>query len=111
MAHRFSDQPPEEKLRAEFHQAMLELYNVAARRGYRATRFRTMVEEWGGVETAKRLLAKPGVQDGLMRLWELDLLEHSTEAIVLQDRFRRLFTEEELEEARSRLEQFGFFSE
>ncbi len=45
-----------------------------------------------------------------MRLWELKLLDHSMEATVLQERFRSLFTEVELQEARWRLEELGFFS-
>jgi len=94
---------------AEFHQAMMEVYKVAKDHGYYATYFKGMIDEYGGVEVAKRLLAKQGIQSGLMRLRELDLLDHSMEAAVLQERFRSLFTEAEVQEARRRLEQLGLF--
>jgi len=95
---------------AEFHRAMMDVYEAAQARDYYATYFKGMIDEYGGVEAAKRLLAKREIQSGLMRLWELSLLDHSMEAAVLQERFRSLFTEVELQEARWRLEQLGFFS-
>jgi hypothetical protein len=96
-------------LEAEFHQVMMEVYEVVKTHEYYATYFKRMIDEHGGVEAAKRLLAKREIQSGLMRLWELDLLNHSMEAAVLQDRFRPLFTEAEVQEAWRRLEQLGFF--
>ncbi len=98
------------KLEAEFHQAMIEVYEVAKDYGYYATYFKRMIDEHGGVEAAKRLLAKREIQSGLMRLRELDLLGHSMEEAVLQERFRSLFSEAQIQEARWRLEQLGFFS-
>lgn len=69
--------------------------------------FRRMIEEHGAVEAAKRLLATREVQTGLMRLWELKALSKSMEAIVIQECFRPLFTDEEIAEARRRLEELG----
>jgi transposase-like protein len=105
-----NSKPPQDEanLKAKFHEAMLEIYRVAAEHGYYATRFRQLVDNRGGVGAARWLLAKEGVQEGLTKLWELGLLEHSTEAIMLQERFRPLFTESELQEARRRLESLGF---
>jgi len=60
------------------------------------------------VGAAKWLLAKEDVQAGLTKLWELGLLEHSMEATVLQEGFRSLFTDAELQEARQPLEALGF---
>jgi len=97
-------------LEAEFHQAMMEVYEVAKTHDYYATYFKRMIDEHGGVEAAKRLLAERKIQSGLMRLWELNLLKHSMEEAVLQERFRPLFTEAEMQEARGRLEQLDFFS-
>jgi len=96
-------------LEAEFHQAMMEVYEVAKTHDYYATYFKRMIDENGGVKAAKTLLAKREIQSGLMRLWELNLLDHSMEAAVLQERFSLLFTEAEVQEARRRLEQLGFF--
>ena len=68
-----------------------------------------MVDEHGGVEAAKRLLRANQPQAGLYRLWELKLLNSSTEALVLKERYRILFTAGEIAEAHRRLEELGFF--
>lgn len=65
-------------------------------------------EEYGGVETASRLLAKKEPQTGLFRLWELGLLHESMEAHVVNEKFQALFTEEERAEAQRRLEDLGY---
>lgn len=48
-----------------FDAAMLDTYYAAARLGYRPTRFLEMVQTYGGVETAHRLLATGRVTVGL----------------------------------------------
>ena len=93
----------------EFHGAMLGVYGQARALGYNATRFLQMVDELGGLQAAKHLLAKPGVQSGLAWLWEHGRLDISMEALVLQERFRSLFTEPEQAEAHRRLEELGYF--
>ncbi len=84
-------------------------YEAARQRGYVATYFLQMLEEHGGLETAKRLLAKSEPQAGLFELWRLDLLHESMEAVALQDKFKALFTDAELAEAHRRLEELGYF--
>lgn len=86
-------------------------YETARERGYIATYFLQMLEEHGGLETARRLLAKPEAQQGLFELWDRGLLDISMEAVILQDRFRSLFTEVELSEAHRRLEALNYFTE
>lgn len=54
------------------------------------------------------VFAKPGIQEGLMKLWELGLLDQSMEALVIQDRFQPLFTKAEIQEARRRLTELGY---
>lgn len=93
----------------DFRRGMVAVYAVAAEHGYRATYFMRMVDEHGGVEAAKRLLACETIQSGLMSLWDLHLLGHSMEALVLQERFRELFTDIQLREARRRLEELHYF--
>jgi hypothetical protein len=85
-------------------------YEAARKRGYLATYFLQMLEEHGGKETAKRLLAKSEPQTGLFELWQLGLLHESMEAVVLQEKFKVLFTDEELAEAHRRLEELGYFN-
>jgi hypothetical protein len=96
-------------LEAEFTGALRGTYEAARQRGYVATYFLQMLEEHGGVKTAKRLLAKSEPQTGLFELWNLGLLHESMEAVVLQDKFKELFTDGDLAEARRRLEELGYF--
>ncbi len=51
-------------------------------------RFYQMIDEYGVVEAAKRLLATKEIQTGLMRLWEMKSLSESMAAQVLEERFR-----------------------
>lgn len=95
-------------LEREFHRAMLGVYEQARDLGYPATRFKQMIDEYGGVQTAKRLLAKSGLQSGLVWLWEHQALDISMEALVLQECFQVLFSAAELVEARQRLEGLGY---
>ena len=55
-------------LEAEFHEAMLDVYEAARAHDYHATYFKRMIDEYGGVGAARRLLAKGDIQSGLMRL-------------------------------------------
>jgi hypothetical protein len=96
-------------LEAEFTQAIEKTIEAAKARNYIPTYFMQMVGEYGGVETAKRLLASRDPQVGLFELYHRDLLDESMEAVVLQAKFRPLFTEKELAEAHRRLEELGYF--
>jgi len=97
------------RLEAEFDQAMRDIYHRALSECcYRATRFLQLVGERGGVAAAKQLLRSPGLPQGLTKLWELGRLDLSMEALILQDRWAGLFTEEEIAVARKRLQDLGF---
>ena len=96
------------KLADEFHQAMVSIYHVAAEHGYRASYFLRMVNEHGGLAAAKRLLSASESQSGLTRLWELGRLHISMEALVLQDRWESLFSDDERRKARERLEAYEY---
>ena len=66
-----------------------------------------MVEEHGGLETAKRLLHSPATQYGFEKLWECDCLMITMEYQVIQSRWATLFTVDEVEIARKRLRDYG----
>ena len=83
---------------------------AAKEHGYNPTFFIQMLAEYGGVETAKRLLVKTEPQTGLFELWHLGLLHESMESIVLQEKFHSLFSAAELAEAHQRLDDLGYFS-
>lgn len=96
-------------LESDFERDMRKIYEIAHENGYVAHYFLQMLDEHGGVETAKRLLLADQPQTGLYKLWELKLLNSSTEALVLKERYRSLFTEAEIAEARKRLDELGYF--
>jgi hypothetical protein len=102
-----SQENPSMSLENEFHHAMIGVADFANQHQF-GIRFRQMIDEFGAVETAKRLLASREVQTGLMKLWELRSLDKSMEALVVQPCFHPLFCNEQIEEARSRLDELGY---
>ena len=93
-------------VRRDFDQAMMLIYVQAKQQaGYTATRFHQMLTEYGGVETARRLL--PRMSDGFEELWRRSRLDLTVEALVLEPRWDDLFSEEEREMARRRLRDCG----
>jgi len=97
-------------LEAEFTHALEGTVEAAKARGYIPTYFMQMLSELGGVETAKRLLAKSEPQTGLFELWNLGILQESMEAVICDNpRFHPLFTATEISEAHRRLEELGYF--
>ena len=90
-------------LQSQFDQAMLNIYEEAEKLGYRPTRFLQMVHELGGRQTAQRLLGGNATSSGFERLWEMGRPDLTVEYLVLQEPWRRLFTEDELKEAERRL--------
>ena len=67
-----------------------------------------MVQQHGGVAAAKRLLFSPVAQSGLTKLWERERLDISMEALVVQERWKPLFSDAERQTARERLQAFGY---
>lgn len=90
-----------------FTNRMRQICDDAARRcpGYYPTRFRQMVESCGGDfhETASRMLESGLIQKGLWTLAKHDALDVSMEAIVLQEPWRREFSDADLKAAEWRL--------
>ena len=96
-------------LEQEFHRAMFEAYKRAkSEYRYNATRFLQMLDEHGGVSTAHILLQAEGVSEGYIALWERGGLEITVESLVLNPRWKSLFSPEELQTARRRLQKYDF---
>lgn len=94
-------------LAREFDAAMFSIYERAwSEARYRATRFLQMLNEHGGIETANRLL--PTMSEGFAELWNRKRLDLTMEALILQPRWRPLFTPEQLELAEKRLRDCGY---
>lgn len=91
-----------------FDQEMLRIYEEAKEFDYYPSYFLRMVVDRGGLSTARHLLSGGQLSDGFVRLWEEGRLDLSVEAVALQDRWRGLFTHEELAEAKRRLDGVGY---
>ncbi len=100
-----------QQLEAQFHEAMLRIYEEAAKLGYRPTYFMKMVQSSGGVEAARSLLGTKAPADGFTRLWELDRLDLSVEAVALKSEYHELFSAEQLASAAQRLSEYGYTKE
>ena len=92
-----------------FHNEMLEIYrNAKEECSYSATRFLQMVANDGGLKTAKLLLATKAPSDGFTKLWECGRLDLTVENLVIQAKYKDLFTAEEIIVAEERLRAYGF---
>jgi serine/threonine protein kinase len=103
------ESPAEMATQEEFHKAMINLYDRTRREsGYVATRFIRLVSQQGGLAAARMLLASSSPSEGFTALWERRRLDLSLEALVLDQRYRHLFTAPELETAANRLREYGY---
>jgi hypothetical protein len=93
----------------QFHRAMVAIYETAKRDlGYNATRFLQMISEQGGLAAARQLLWSDQPSDGFTTLWSHHRLDLTVEAHVLKPDYESLFTETDREQARQRLELYGW---
>jgi hypothetical protein len=112
--------PSASALEREFHGDMLDIFRLAGEatrqlrpdgtvvRGYWASYFLRGVRNHGGPEYARQLLRKAGTTPGFERLREEGRLDLTVEALVLQPKYVRLFTQEERRIAAHRLAEAGF---
>lgn len=63
-----------------------------------------MIAEHGAVSTAKRLIKTGDIQSGLLRLLTLGRPDLTIESIVINNKWQEIFTDDERELARWRLE-------
>lgn len=94
----------------QFDQAMFEVYRRAKEEaGYNATIFLQMLTDNKGVRTAKTLINAAKPSDGYTALYMRGRLDLTVEALVIEDeRWHRLFTEDELKRARRRLKDYRY---
>ncbi|MGI8333693.1 hypothetical protein ACRYCC_27405 [Actinomadura scrupuli] len=96
-----------DELERQFNRAMTAIYETAKRElGYNATRFLQMLSERGGVATARQLLWSDTPSDGFTTLWTHGRLDLTVEAHVLLAEYESLFSEEDRQKARERLERY-----
>ena len=94
-------------LEKDFSKDMLNIYKTADRElGYKATRFLQMLSKDGPVKTAKKLISKNGGTEGFLKLWESGRLDLSIENLVLNEKYKALFTDDERKMCCERLEKY-----
>jgi predicted HNH restriction endonuclease len=93
-------------LEADFEKEMLRIYNqTGVETKYWARRFLRSVRKDGGLKTAKRMIQrKAKVQDGIWKLAKLNKLVLSVEYAIIQEKWKPLFSDQERQEAETRLE-------
>lgn len=100
-------------LEQDFHLVALKVYyDVLEAVDYPAKRYLPKVRRSGGVAAAKYWLRPSrgdAAQSGFLELVNHDQLQLSLEAQVIQEPWSSLFTEDEVETARTRLARYGYF--
>ena len=97
------------ELEREFDKAMMSIYIRAKREaGYPASYFFRMLQERGGLETALKLLHDNHISKGFTSLLRKGRLDLTVEAVILDEKWRALFTDQERGIARERLEECGY---
>lgn len=88
-------------LEAEFNNDMRGIYKRAKKEcNYVATRYLQMLNEYGGLKTGKKLLAEKKIHEGLVNLYMYNRLDLTVEALVLEKKYKSLFTDEEIKTAK-----------
>lgn len=97
-------------LEERFDAAMMDVFHRAHdEANYNATRYHQMLMEHGGLGTAQMLLNANTVSDGYTALWERGRLDLTVEAVILDHQeFHSLFSNEELDRARRRLQDYHY---
>ncbi len=97
-------------LEIEFNEAMMNIYRRAKDEAkYNASIFLQMVVDNGGLNAARTLINSPTVSSGYTALWERGRLDLTVEAMILETpKYQELFTDEELEICRRRLNEYGY---
>jgi len=94
----------------EFDSAMRSIYDRAlSEANYKASIFKDMLYDNGGLQTARILIHSPKVSDGYTALWERGRLDLTVEAMVLENpRWHVLFSEDELSICAKRLKEYRY---
>lgn len=94
-----------EQLSGEFSDRLREAIDLCRKLGYSPSRFEQMLNNSpSAVSLARKLVVSSELQDGLKRIAKLGRLELSMESIMLEEKFKPLFSAQVLEAAKWRLD-------
>lgn len=98
-----------DSIKRELKECYLSTYRECKKFGYAPTRFLDMVvSDDDIVAVTRRLIHKDGGTSGFETLYMNKKLDLAVEKIILEPRFRVLFTKEDLDVAYRRLEEYGY---
>ena len=93
-----------------FGEVMFAIYRNAKDIGYTPSIFLRTLHDKGPLQTARQLINASQPSDGYTRLWELQRLDLSVEAVVHDNaEWHELFTQDELQRCKRRLADYGYF--
>jgi hypothetical protein len=95
---------PEPEAESLFQDALLDTCNWLEEHGYPMVGLFSLIKESGAVAAAKQALASDNWSDGLVELWGCEETRRSLEALVIRPGFCSLFTDEERDIAKARLD-------
>jgi hypothetical protein len=98
---------PFEVLEQQFTDALWATEREATQLGHSSSVFRDMLDKYGGVETARRLVKAGEIQGGMRTICAMGRSDLTTEAVMLKPEYAPLFKRDELNAARWRLDQVG----
>lgn len=75
---------------------------------YNPSFFVQMLDDRGGLSTAKKLINDDSPSEGFTKLWELKRLDLTVEAVARRPPYSALFSSAERTKARKRLEDYGY---
>lgn len=94
-----------EELSGEFADRLREAIELCRGLGYSPSRFEQMLNgSPSAASLARKLVVSSELQDGLKRIAKLGRLELSMESIMLEEKFKPLFSDQVLQAARWRLD-------
>jgi len=95
------------QLESEFTARLQDAIGQSRALGYPPNRFEQMLAEHGAYALARKLVKSGELQDGLKAMAKLNRMDLTMESIMLEAKFRPLFTSQELSAAKWRLDQVG----
>lgn len=97
------------QIELDLYHDMVNIYKEADLQcNYKPTRFLQLINNKGALLAAKELINKEGATEGFTRLWECNRLDLSLEVLVLKEKYKELFTDEEREICINRLKDYGY---
>lgn len=95
-------------LELEFENDMRYICKESNKIGYNPKIFAGMLNMKGALVTAKQLVMQDQPTAGFTKLFELNRLDLTAESYVVKDKYKELFTEEEIQKSRDRLTDYRY---